>query len=355
MNSKFKCKISFSLVIVFLLTTFFITGCGEKNKTASASKSSTENKLVFKDGIGREITLDKPAEKIVVFPPCMSYVCALDSENKIVGAGTKKNIELRFVKKIIPNIAEIPDCLGNTKNPNIEQIMSLKPDLVIMSASMKGNLEILENSGVKVFIAVGEDIEGIKDTILNLSIALGKEEIGEKFIKYYDNTIAMVKDRVKDIKNEDKPKVYFAGSDILNTCSDNMYQNFMIDISGGRNVSSELHGNSWVKISPEQILKWNPDIIFIPQYSRTIGPEDVLKDPRWKNISAVKNKKVYRFPSNLIPWDYPSVQTVLGVLWTAKTINLEKFKDVDINKESNEFFKGFFGKDFAELGGKLEK
>ncbi|WMJ82198.1 ABC transporter substrate-binding protein [Clostridium sp. MB40-C1] len=354
MKNRSNIKKIFSFILVFSLIMSFMVGCGsKKTESAATSKSTSTKKVSFKDGTNRNIELDKPAEKIVVFSPCLNYVCALNAQEKIVGVGTKKSIEAKLVEKLIPNLDKIPDCGGKSKTPNIEQIMSLKPDLVIIPEKAKGNLDVLEKSGLKVFVAKGEDIEGLKDTISNLGIALGKEDKGKQFVKYYDDNISKIKDKVKNVKGEEKLKVYFAGSDILNTCSKNMYQNFIIDVAGGKNVSAELSGSRWVKVSPEQVLKWNPDVIFIPQYSKTTKPEDVLKNEKWKNINAVKNKKVYSFPSNLISWDYPSAQAILGVMWTAKTINPEAFKEMDIEKEADNFFKEFFGKGFKELGGKI--
>lgn len=355
MMNKRNFRKTLSLILVLVFSMAFISGCGSsKNETAATSTKDASKKISFKDGRGKTIELDKPAERIVVFPPCINYVCALKAQNKIVGAAAKKNLEAKFVKKMIPDIDKIPDCLGNAKNPNMEEIMALKPDLVIISAKMKDNAKLLEDSGLKVFVAVGEDIYGLKDTMVNLGVALGKEDRAKEFVKYYEDKISKITEAVKDIKDDKKLKVYFAGSDILNTCSKGMYQNYIIEVAGGKNVSADIEGSRWSKVSPEQILKWDPDVIFIPQYSKTTKPEDILKGDKWKNLSAVKNKRVYTFPANLISWDYPSAQAILGVMWTAKTLNPDKFKDMDMEKEANEFFKEFFGKEFTELGGKID-
>lgn len=352
MKKIFKAKSSIIVAILFLFSTM-LSACG--NNESKTSTSSEQNKIVVTDGIGKKITLDKPAERIVVLPPCVSYVCALGCQDKIVGSGSGKNIEGKFIQKLLPDFSKIPDCVGKSKAPNPEEMMKVKPDLVIISGKGKDNAKILEDAGFKVFVAEGENIESLKETVVNLGKALGKEDRANQFVKYYDKTLKGIDEKLKNIEPNKKPKVYFAGSQILKTCSNTMYQNFMIEKSGGKNVSSELKGERWVKVSPEQIIKWNPDIIFIPQYSKTTTVEDVLKDPRWQQLSAVKNKRVYTFPANIISWDYPSVQTILGIEWMSKTINPDKFKDLDIISESDKFFTEFFGKSFTDLGGKLEK
>ena len=137
-----------------------------------------------------------------------------------------------------------------------------------------------------------------------------------------------------------------------------MYQHFIINLAGGRNVSANekgeaTPGHGWLKISPEQLIKWNPDLIIVTQYASGITPEQILADERLRGINAIKNKQVFWFPSKLNSWDNPTPQAVLGIKWLAKKIHPDKFRNIDIEKEANNFFTMFYGKTFTELGGSL--
>ncbi|MDD4360539.1 MAG: ABC transporter substrate-binding protein, partial [Syntrophaceticus sp.] len=146
---------------------------------------------------------------------------------------------------------------------------------------------------------------------------------------------------------------YLAGPmGLLSTCSQDMYQNDLITLAGGKNAAGELTGG-WVDISPEQLIEWNPDVIVIVQYTTNITPEDVLTDSRYQGINAVKNKQVFWFPSNLSPWDYPSPEAAVGILWTAQKLQPDLFPDLDMIDEADNYFETFYGKTFTELGGSL--
>jgi iron complex transport system substrate-binding protein len=68
-------------------------------------------------------------------------------------------------------------------------------------------------------------------------------------------------------------------------------------------------------------------------------------------VSAVKNKRVYQMPIGISRWGHPgSLETPLALLWTAKTIYPDYFRDIDIFAETKTFYKRFFN---YELGDAL--
>ncbi len=65
------------------------------------------------------------------------------------------------------------------------------------------------------------------------------------------------------------------------------------------NAVSGVEGlGGFVDVSIEQIIAWDPDVIWFPQYSDYTA-EDLLNDPAWSSISAVQNNRVHQFPSRL--------------------------------------------------------
>jgi len=133
-----------------------------------------------------------------------------------------------------------------------------------------------------------------------------------------------------------------------------MYQSRLVEMAGGRPLGKDLKGG-WVTVSAEQILKWDPEVILIPRYGwkDVKGPEAVKEDPRFKDVKAVKENKVWWFPSELTPWDWPTPQCPLGLIWLAKTLHPELFQNLDPLTEANKFYKEFYGHTFTELGGSL--
>ncbi len=357
-NMVNKTKILTLLLVFAIVLSILCTGCGDKQKTDSASQQEETQKVIVTDGLGRQIEITDKVERIVVnYGIAGHMIFALGEQDKLVGidSPSKNNA---FFNAIKPGFSSLP-APGSPNNINIEELVTLDPDLVLVPGRNKELAENLEQRGFTVFGVTAEDLEELKTTMENLGRALGCEDKATQFIEYYDEAINTVQKKTKDLQPEERPGVYVVGpTGLLSTCSGDMYQHFLIDLVGGRNVSADetgevIPGHGWFEVSPEQLMKWNPDIIVVTQYTSGITPEQILADERLQGLNAVKNKQVFWFPSEMNAWDYPSPQAVLGMKWLAKKIHPDKFLDVDIEKEADDFFEMLYGKTFTDLGGSL--
>ena len=66
-------------------------------------------------------------------------------------------------------------------------------------------------------------------------------------------------------------------------------------------------------------------------------------DEAWTGLTAVKNDAVYANPSGVFAWDRYSGEEALQVLWAAKLLNPDKFADINIEQETKDFYKLFYG------------
>lgn len=340
-------KISKVLSMLFILILTF-TGCGS---TFASQGSSANKKVVVTDGLGRTIELSKPAERVLTnYTIPVQMLCTLGAQNTLLGADgtTLKN---PLVNALMPNAKELPD-FKNKNTFNMEEGIALKPDIVLLTAANKKQIDDVESHGMKVFAINAESLDQLKTTMTNLGILVGKEKEASAFNDYYAEKIAYVKDKLKNTDPSKKQKVYIAGSDMYSTAGSDMFQNNLIDLCGGINVSSDLKGG-WVKVSPEQIIKWNPDVIILTQYSG-VKVQDVLNNAGLKSVNAVKNKKVYLIPSKISAWDLPCPQTALGIEWLSQKLNPETFKDLDMVKETDGFYQKFYNTTFTKLGGTID-
>lgn len=327
------------ILSVLMLMPYALTGCANSSQTTASDNSK---KIVVTDGIGRKVELDKKVDKVLTNDPISTQlVFALGASDELVGMDGK-TIKEPFATKINTKGSK------NSNTFNVESAASVNPGLVLISVKNKNLVDTIQKHGLKVFVVNAESIDELKDTVKNIGKALGKEDKANEFTKYYDTTIAAMKDRTKNLKDSEKPKVYFAGADLFSTCGKDMYQNYIITLAGGKNVGEGLRGR-WSKVSVEQVVSWNPDVILLAQYAGT-KPEDVLNNPSLQGVNAVKNKKVYLFPSKIYPWDMPAPLAILGIEWTGKKINPDSFKDIDMQKESEKVFKNFYNKNFSDYG-----
>jgi iron complex transport system substrate-binding protein len=68
----------------------------------------------------------------------------------------------------------------------------------------------------------------------------------------------------------------------------------------------------------------------------------ILDDPRWREVKAVKAGRVYVNPTGAYLWDRHSAEAALQVLWAAKILHPARFADIDIHRETREFYRRFF-------------
>ena len=132
-----------------------------------------------------------------------------------------------------------------------------------------------------------------------------------------------------------------------------MIQHEIFTIAGIDNVSGKLTGY-FQDISPEQLFNWNPDIIVLSRHMKK-SEANRLSNKGLARVAAISNKQVYRCPSSLAPWDFPSPLSVLASLWLAKKVYPAHFSDINLADKVNEFHRALFGQTMDQMGGRLDE
>ena len=121
-----------------------------------------------------------------------------------------------------------------------------------------------------------------------------------------------------------------------------MYQDTLVANAGGKNVASSITDTYWAEVSYEQILAWNPEYIIIAA-DATYSVDDIYNDANLADCTAVKNKKVYKLPSNIEAWDSPVPASFLGSIYIASILHPEKVTNDYYKSCVTEFYKTFYG------------
>jgi iron complex transport system substrate-binding protein len=225
-------------------------------------------------------------------------------------------------------------------------------DAVGRKVVVKDKANRLVAVGVPAIVVLPETFKTLNDTLRLIATAVGDPSLANKSIEASERILTLAGERVGSIPAEQRKSVYFASSlGFFNTASGSMLMNDIVNMAGGVMVSRELKGY-FKNISPETFIKWNPDLVTVNSRSKALAVETLAR-PEFKSISAVSKNQVYGFPCNLAPWDYPSPLTVLSVLWMGEKLYPNKFSDLNVMQEVNDFHQNLFAKSFTELGGKL--
>lgn len=294
-----------SAILALILLVFIFAGCtnsgtnNSSNTPASSIQTETQkpvtDKIEVTDMAGRKITLDKPAEKIVVLSAAdCEILYAIGAGDKLVGRGEYCDYP--------EEVNSIPSVESGMET-NIEQIIALNPQVVIMSkmAQSKEHAETLEKAGIKVVVSDPQNIEGVYTAIKLIGTIAGKDKEADAVI---DNMKSVFSDiSAKADKNSGKT-IYFEVSPLefgLWTAGKGTFMDELAAMLGLTNAFSDVEG--WAEISEEQVIERDPDyIVTIAMYfgEGKTPTEEIMGRSSWQNMKAIKNKAVLNVDSNEI-------------------------------------------------------
>ncbi|NIA11841.1 MAG: ABC transporter substrate-binding protein [Nitrospiraceae bacterium] len=247
----------------------------------------------------------------------------------------------------LTNVREIP-VVGSGRSPNVEAIISLKPDVVITYggeygySTPKSVIDQLEEAGIPVVLVELNNLDGVYRSIEIVGEILNEENKANETINQMKKIIALVKNEASKIPKEKRIKAIWLWGEPTRVTGNSGVTNDLIINAGAINPASEVKGN-YVSVPLEKIITWNPDVIIIWDYPK-YQPEDLINDPKRQDISAIKNKRVYKQPRLL--GDTWSIRVAVLQAWM-----FDKFYPgrIDFNSIANEFFKEFYGISYSEV------
>ena len=235
------------------------------------------------DDVGRSITVpDHPHRVICLMPSLVDDVYAL-------GAGSDVIAVTDFTK--YPPEAKTKPSVGLPLSPSLETIVSLHPDLVFASGDLNGGetVKALEKVEIPVFTVTAHGIEGIYNSITSVGHALNREREAARLVGALRERERAVRERVagKPVVNVLMPIWY----DPIMTVGKNAYITDLIEIAGGRSVTSDI-AEEWPEISLEAVFARSPEALVLVRGSK-MSVEAIRTRPGWVTMPAVRNNRIY--------------------------------------------------------------
>jgi iron complex transport system substrate-binding protein len=330
------------LALLFMATMFSLLSF------SGVSHAAATRKVV--DMGGTEVTLPNEVKRVIdLWHANNQVVLLLGGADKLVGT-TEVIAALPWYGKVYPRIKDVKPFTGSsTSGFNTEEILAAKPDVVIVSTPK--DAETLRNAGITTVFVSFRDFDGLKETVRVTARVLGgdAEERAEKFIKYFDGNLKLVKDKLGDLQEKDKPKVYEVRSpNPLDTDGRVSICTEWLAAAGGINAIADVAEDNQTTVTMEAILKADPDFVIVGTQnaigSQNADPivEKIKSAPEWSTVKAVKEGRLYTNPVGTFLWSRYSCEEALQVLWVAKLLHPDKFKDIDMVKETQKFYKTFY-------------
>ena len=260
----------------------------------AATALAEDTSVTVTDMHGREITLAEPAARIVALTPSdCEILCALGCEDALVGIGAYCDYP--------ESILSLP-VVNSGAETNIEEIIALKPQVVLMSdmAQTEEQVQALSNAGVQVVVSDANDIEGVYTAIRMIGALMAKNDEAEALI---DDMQATFDDIAAQSEDSGKT-VYFEVSPLewgLWTAGKGTFMDELATICGLTNAFADVDG--WAEISEEQIIERDPDYIVTITMYYGEGPtpvEEIMGRTGWEGLKAITGENVLNADSNEI-------------------------------------------------------
>lgn len=314
----------FGNFIVLVLLMIFVSACQQNKSQSSDSK-------IVKDYFNRSIKIPQKIRRIIpVYYVQAEIICAIGAKDKIVGIGKIDERSSAFIRDYFPELLKLPQISQNSIN--YEKIISLHPD-IIFTGTEKSTNERFEQLGCIAIATYPKNLKDVTDEIVFYGSVLGKDKEAQKISSLFNDITNKIKVVSNNIPMNKRPKVYYMRSDALTSLGGKM-QGEIISLAGGNLVTNGIGDNATsLQMSFEDIYKYNPDVIILRDRA-SLKPNDIYNDERWKDINAVKNKRVFQ---EHYGWTEFRLETIFGIIEKAKWLHPELFKDLSAETEYKKF------------------
>lgn len=340
----------------------------EQLSTDSAAESEAESMeesatRIITDSTGRDVEIPSRVESIVcVGVGALRYSCYMDAADLVVGVEdyeVKEGMSRLYNYVNFDKFKDLP-VTGTNGEPNIEEIITAGPQVIVMSSYASADADDLQaKSGIPVVMVPGSDTtldDNAYETIRIMGELYGKEDRAQELTAYLKGIQKDLDDRTADIPEEDKPSVYVAGVSFKGAHgfegTEAYYGPF--ELIHANNLANTTDQTGAFDIDLEQVLTWDPEIIFLDFNGMSLINEDYADNPDYyQNLTAVKEGKVYSqisFRSSA-----SNLETALADAYYAACVMYpEQFSDIDPVEKAGEIFTALLGtnpyEDLKEAG-----
>ncbi len=304
--------------------------------------------------LGREVNVPKEVKRVIgIRAGALRLLLYCGAKDLIAGIEETERRPGRLYMDANSELQKLP-VIGPTMGGDAELILKAKPDVIFISYTTIADADALqEKIGIPVVAIECPEFATEKDKLFDSFRLIGKiinkTERVDSLIIFINNSLHELDEMTKN--NQDtKPSVYIGGVPYSGSHGINSTQPFYppFIFTNSRNVASSIDKSlvSHVKgtfIDKEQLLLWNPDILFIDKSGLNIVKKDLSKESAlFQNLKAIQNNNIYTlYPYNNYAINY---EMVLVNSWYVASINYpEQFYDFDFSAKAKEIVYAFLG------------
>lgn len=315
---KRKSYHTLSLILSGLV--IFLAGCAKQITPIPPTPEPTIAHLEFKDGLGRNVTLQGPAQRVVSLAPSITEsLFAIGAGAQVIGRDEFSNYPAEV--KDLPNVG------GYYSDYNYETIVDLHPDLVLAAEiNTAEQVKSLEDLGLTVYLVANPtSLDEMYSSLETIARLTGHQSEADTFIEDLKGRVSSVEGKLSGI--DQRPSVFYeldsTDPNAPYTAGPGTFIDTLINMAGGNNIGAILE-DQYGQISVEELLVQNPDIILLGDSAYGVTVESVGQRPGWETMQAFQTGKVYPFDDDLV--SRPGPRLVDGLEALAAIIHPDLFK-----------------------------
>ncbi|HEX8560244.1 MAG TPA: ABC transporter substrate-binding protein [Pyrinomonadaceae bacterium] len=250
-----------------------LAGCGAAGPAAPAAKS------------------DATPQRIISFSPSSTEV--------LYGIGAfDRVVAVSQYDEFPPEVARLPR-VGGWSNTNMEQVASLRPDLIIITeAHVPFVKDKLETMGVRTVVVGGVSFADVYDGMEKIGAATGREAEARRLIEETRARLEEVRARTRGLP---RPRVLCIADRLPGTlrglyaATGGSFIVELIEAAGGESIAPPAE-KGFGQISKEAVVELDPEVII--DMAQSSNDAKLAEDPRevWGELSqvrAVREGRVY--------------------------------------------------------------
>ncbi len=326
-------------------------GCGSSSNSSSADGASGETKA---EEPKTQTVTDMAGNQVEVPTNLTKYADGWYAHNEItiMLTGAEGLVathcaqkDYQWMYKVCPSMSKATATFG--KDFNFEDLAALEPQVIFDSTD--DLRDKAAEVGIPLVNCMFKTFDEMKKSIELTAQVFGGDapSIAKKYNAELDQVLSDAKAKTDKLSDSERVSVMHGNSVYTLTIdgTDTIIDDW-IKAAGGKNaVTESTKGNASAKFTMEQVVAWNPDVIITGKADEV---DQILNDPNWASISAVKNKQVYVNPKGVFGWDRYGVEELLQIQWACATLHPELFTNLDINGKVKDFYKTYLNYELTD-------
>jgi len=271
--------------------------------------SATSLGRLVTDQSGRRVDIPASPQRVVSLAPNITEIIyALGLGDRLVGDTDYCDY---------PPEAKLKPHVGSIVNPSLESIAALKPDLVFgtADANRRETADQLERLGIPLYGLAAHTFDDAMQSIEDVGDVLGQGAKARSIVEGLRKRAQAVEQR---IQGQPRPRVLFVvWYRPLITAGSHTFLSDVIRRAGGIPLNEGLRGE-WPRLSLEEVLRREPDVILFPR-TESFSPalDEFTRLPGWRELRAVKEHHMYFVPETIMrpcPRLVDALEQLAGIL-----------------------------------------